>query len=139
MGEKARRCTLCSINYPPEIKNCLICGGVLWGLYREDAEPDEDWKDKVKAAHGIDPLAVYQHPPDGRCTRYQHNDSLWFKHDDLLAIGYSMLEEGSIVYVNEEFHELQFYWPVEKCWNVKIIPHEGVFDDATPEDFETDA
>jgi hypothetical protein len=113
---------------------CRVCGGELWTLYRPEATPDEDWEEKVGEKVGIDPASSIPHPPDGRCQVYNHQGRMWFKHDDLIHIGYKFLEDGSIVWVNGQFYELLLYWPVEKCWLIKELPTEGVFADAAPED-----
>lgn len=138
---KAVRCSDCGINYPPELRVCRVCDGELhFNLYQSG--PDEDWEEQVARLKGdTHDGSIYPHPPEGRCPRYKHEGRIFFKHEDLLSIGYRYLEGGSIVYVQSKsgeeraFYELLLYWPGEEAWMAEERPTEGVFANATVSDF----
>lgn len=143
---QSRRCSQCSIQYPPEITKCLVCEGPATPMYKSG--PDEDWKEKVESALGVESLETggskiaytQAHPRhDIQLPVAFENDRLWISHNDLTEAGYLNLEAGSVVWVNDKFYELQgrssrtrmraFYWWVEE------IVTEGAADDLTPEMF----
>lgn len=109
--------------------------------------PDEDWQQKVAMSLGeavyLEPKLAYgfAHPRENVSIPVQFaNDRLWLRHADLTENGYTNLEAGSIVWVNDHFYELQGrshvgrksdYW-----WWVEEIVTEGAADDLTPAMFE---
>src|SRR5690349_7677635 len=43
---KARRCSICSIQYPPYVEVCRVCDGETFALFKSG--PDADWEDQVQ-------------------------------------------------------------------------------------------
>lgn len=133
------RCTNCSIQYPPEMQQCVICDGRLWAIYKSG--PDADWKERVAASLGegvYAPTIAYTtpHKADVTIPLHLHDGRMWLPHKDLIEEGsYVNLESGSVVYVNTRFYELQGRSRKRgDMWWVEEIVTEGAFDDMTPED-----
>lgn len=137
---RARRCTLCSKSYPPHIERCPIHGTDTWAMYKSG--PDDDWEQHVAQSLGegvyLDPKPAgygFAHPrPHLEVPVTFENDRLWIKHSDLIEGGYTNLEAGTIVWVNDRFFELQ--GPRGPLWWVDEIVTEGAADDLTPAMFE---
>lgn len=128
----ARRCSDCSIQYPPHMKVCQVCKGDTWGMAQ--TPPDDDWEEQVaRLLDKVDFKAVYPHPEGAAAQRYRHADQMWFKHEDLIKSGYAYLEAGGIIFVNREFYELEGYSHQHESWWVTHILPEGAFEEATPE------
>jgi len=103
--------------------------------------PDEDWREKVRKSLGFDPPEEEQkvafalpHPPDLSIALHIADGRMWVPHDVLIDAGYSYLEDGSIVFVNNRFYELIGYSQSRKMWWVEELVVDGAFDDITPED-----
>jgi hypothetical protein len=133
----AKRCSTCAINYPLFIEVCRVCGEETWTMYV--TSPQEDWEEVVAEMLGADtPPAesVYFHPHDALCRVSFRSTRLWIAHADLLAVGYYALEDGSIVFVNGRFYELEGFDRLNKEWWVDEIETEGAADNLHPSMFE---
>lgn len=144
-GDKplARRCTYCSVQFPPSESKCLICGELTWPMYKTG--PDSDWRDTVKRKLGEQaylPLGeapeggayALPHPPDLVVALHIGDGRMWLPHAVLIDAGYRHLEDGSIVFVNSRFYELMGYSESRKMWWIEEMVIDGVFDNITPED-----
>lgn len=134
----SRRCTMCSVQYPPNMEKCPICGQITWGMRKSG--PDTDWRDKVSRALGDaeeeQQKIAYapQHPSDLEIAFHIDAGKMWVPHAVLIDSGYSLLEDGSVVFINNRFYELQGYSYSRKMWWVEEFEVDGIFDDITPED-----
>lgn len=87
----ARRCSTCSINYPPngnDFGNCLACGEQTSYFYNVD--PSEDWKYDVA-------MASWMPEPT------QDKVSAW-RHKSFLEAGYS--DEQAFILANDQTIDL---------------------------------
>lgn len=130
------RCTTCGISYPPTMTRCLVpdCQEALWAQYNDP--PDEDWHEKVAEKGGIPAVYSAVHPADAWVNVVMLKDHLFCKHEHLLKVGYTTLEAGSIVYINDAFYELEGYSPSTGYWLITEIVPEGMADDLHPSMFE---
>lgn len=137
---KSRRCSICSIQYPPFVEVCRICGEETWPMFKTG--PDEDWEERLAREIGegvfVDPprpiAYAVQHPPDVQLPLHIRDGRLWISHAGLIDAGYRYLEDGSIVFVGGRFYELAGYWEAQGLWWVEEIVTDGCFGEVTPED-----
>jgi hypothetical protein len=111
----ALRCTVCAFNYPIHLDEemCPVCGHEL--NYFDNLEPMEDWQRVLRFAKGKDgPVVILQLDPP-------YPPWLFVSHDDLLAHGYSALEDFDVVTLNGAPYELQAYLEESNCWWVEEI------------------
>lgn len=127
---------MCGISWPPEFDHCPKCGDGVWQQHHTD--PDPDWQDELEEVEIEEPGfdGPYPHPPDGRCDVHEVRGHLFLKHAALIAHGYRWLEDGSIVYLNDTFYELEGYSQSTGYWLVSIVETEGAADDLHPSMFE---
>jgi PAS domain-containing protein len=140
---RARRCTLCSIQYPAFIQVCRVCGTETWAIMKSG--PDTDWEEKVRRSLGeeAEPPAddvpsiayVMPHRADVSIPLHVSEGHMWLPHEELIVEGgYGNLESGSVVFVNNRFYELFGYSESRGMWLVEEIVTDGAFDHITPED-----
>lgn len=128
------RCSPCDINYPDNKKLCPMCKQPLW-LTR--GKHDTDWATRVSQwERRVKPNTFL---PDCQVELLIHESGEHFCHADKLAeAGYLDLGVGSILRLNGSFWEadgMVFKDTDAEGWWLKEVPVEGVFDDATPQDF----
>lgn len=111
----AIRCSVCAFNYPMhlDLDLCPVCGHEL--TYFDNIEPMEDWQKVLKMAAAKDgPVAILQLDPP-------YPPWLFVSHDDLLAQGYTHLEDFDVVQLNGTSYELQGYLGASNCWWIEEI------------------
>jgi hypothetical protein len=141
---KSRRCSLCAINYPTYVRQCKVkdCGEPTWPVTKSMA--DDDWQDRVKMLdaqnESSEPTEAspYPHPPDARARIYKAKDKLWVTHAELLHAGYRNLTEDSIVFLNENFYELQGYAEGAGAWWIAEVVTEGAAESLEPWMFDAE-
>src|SRR5437868_6610707 len=119
----ARRCSHCDINFPSydKYEECLAWGEETWRVedsfdpkYREIAQAkyDEIQASRKRAGQSATDLAsLYPHPEDARVTIHERNGRQFVFHRDLIEVGYRMIEDFHIVFINGAFYELQGHGP----------------------------
>lgn len=148
----ALRCSYCDIDYPTwsQHKTCQVCGAFTWD---NKDQYDENWRTRVTdglnarnrartGETGTQLAMAYPHEPDVVVTVHKVAGILWIVHQDLVDAGYTHLEPFSIIYVNEEFYELQGHtWATYRilnqhyangAWWVEKVATEGVCPETPP-------
>lgn len=129
----ANRCPACSINYPHNVTQCLVCdGGLLFSPY---GAVDANWEDMAREKLGEDPeflfifVDLYPHTADNNVPVYENSGVLWVTHRNALEAGYSGIESGTILYLNNTFYEVQGWDDKHDRWWIEEINPEAEFDD----------
>lgn len=135
---KARRCSMCGINYPPFVAVCRACGEDTWAINR--GEPDANWQELVSmheqriAADA--PASPYPHRHDNEAPIYRDaRGLLWVTHTDLLGNGYRSVTEDMILYINGKFFEAQGFSEGAGAWLIEEVQVDGAADSLEPSMF----
>ena len=137
-----KRCTVHGINFPPQNIACKVvgCEEELWPLYSD--QPDEDWAEVTNAINRDAKLEddeiihTMPHRYDAKARIYTgENGMLWVAHAELLYNGYRGVTDGTIVFLNNTFYEVQGFVEKAGAWWVEKVEVVNAAENLTPEQF----
>lgn len=94
---------------------------------------DANWEDAARALLGEEPdfmfifIELYPHQADNNVPVIEDQGQLWVTHRNALEAGYSAIESGTILYLNNTFYEVQGWNDKTDCWWVTKIDPEAEF------------
>ncbi len=139
----ARTCDDCSIWYPLDQNQCLVCGSAT--AYTGTSLPDNDWRKQVERKLGV--FKASQLPLIHRGNLVDHKDQAWVSNAILEGAGYHDVEVGDIIRVSG-YNELEIFFEVgspakrlrgepsntalHAGWWLNLVDHEGWVPDCIP-------
>ena len=129
----ANRCVVCSINFPPHITQCPVCEESL--LLSPYSLADENWEDAARSLLEEGPefmfifFELYPHKADNNVPTRLESGQLWVDHRHVLEAGYGGVEDGTILFLNNIFYEVQGWSNKREAWWIQEIDPASEFDD----------